>query len=132
MDRRYDRLLRNITVTRMGSSSFSFWEPPLDLYETLDQLIVIMDLAGIAPDKVNLTAEPKVLTIKGERKCEIDGISCVHQLEIEYGRFERKLLLPKSVDVGKITSVCKNGFLCVNMPILSKSGSVEINLNEVD
>ena len=128
MERHFDRMMRSLAATKMRSSSFSLWDPPVDLYESDTELTVFMDVAGIHSNKLRIVAEPKVLKISGERRCEIKGITCVHQLEIEYGRFERLIELPKAVDVSKTTSESKNGFLVVKMPLLKFQGKVEINV----
>ncbi len=128
MPKRYDRLMRSITATKMRSSSISFWEPPLDMYEVNDVIIIYIDVAGIDSDNIKIIAEPKGVTIRGERKCPIQEITNVHQLEIEYGFFERRLALPKAIDVGETTSQCKNGFLIIKLPLLNAQGSIKINV----
>lgn len=112
----------------MRSSSFSLWDPPVDLYESDAELTVFMDVAGIDTSMLRIVAEPKVLRVSGERRCVIEGITCVHQLEIEYGRFERIIQLPKNIDVSATVSESKNGFLVVKMPLLKIQGKVAINV----
>lgn len=128
MERHLDRLMRSISATRMRYSSFSLWEPPVDLYESDSTLTVFMDVAGIDTNQLRIVAEPKLLKISGERRCDIAGITCVHQLEIEYGRFERIIQLPKSIDVSATISESKNGFLVVKMPLLKIQGKIEVNV----
>jgi len=126
MDRQFAKIMRKMVVTRMTSSSFSLWEPPLDLYESDSELIVFMEAAGIAAEQMKIMVEPRMLTVKGERICPMAGISTVHQLEIEYGRFARKLPLPKAIDTNRVTSECRLGFLIVRMPLLEIQNTVEV------
>ncbi|MDD5759779.1 MAG: Hsp20/alpha crystallin family protein [Desulfobulbaceae bacterium] len=128
MHRHYGRMLRALSVGRMKSSSCSLWQPPVDMYESDSELIVFVEVAGIAPDKIKIMAENEMLTISGERKCLISGVNHVHRLEIEYGHFACRIPLPVSIDVDKTKSEINNGFLLVRMPVVRHQGTVEINL----
>lgn len=112
----------------MKTSSCSLWQPPVDIYESDTELIIFAEVAGIEPEKVRVMAETNMLTISGERKCELNGINHVHRLEVEYGHFACRVPLPLSVDVDKTHSEIKNGFLIVRMPIVRHQGTVEINV----
>ena len=128
MHRHFGRLMRTFSAGRMKSSSCSLWQPPVDMYESDTELIVFVEVAGIAPEKIKVMAEAQVLTISGERKCEIAGINHVHRLEIEYGHFACRIPLPLSINVDATKSEINNGLLLVRMPILRHQGTVEINL----
>lgn len=128
MHRHFGRIMRTLSAGRMKSSSCSLWQPPVDMYESDSELIVFVEVAGIAPDKIKVMAEDQALTISGERKCEITGINHVHRLEIEYGHFACRIPLPLSIDVDGTKSEINNGFLLVRMPIVRHQGTVEINL----
>ena len=127
MDRQFGRIMRSTLVARMSSSSFSLWEPQVDLYESENALIIFMEVAGIDPEKIKVIVELKTLIIRGERKCPVSGISCVHQLEIEYGHFERRIDLPKTIEVSATSSKIKKGMLRVHMPLYAvKQGRVDV------
>lgn len=128
MYKHFGRIMRTLSVSRMKSSSCSLWQPPVDMYESDSELIVFVEVAGIAPEMIKVMAEAQVLTISGERKCEIDGIIHVHQLEIEYGHFACRIPLPLTINVDATRSEINNGFLIVRMPIVRHQGTVEINL----
>jgi HSP20 family protein len=112
----------------MKASSCSLWQPPVDVYETDSELIVFVEVPGIAPEQIKVMAESTMLTISGSRKCEIQGINHVHQLEIEYGYFACRIPLPLMINVDGTRSTIENGFLTVRMPIVRQQGTVEINL----
>ncbi len=126
MDKQFGKIMRKMVITRMTSSSFSLWEPPIDLYESDTDLIVFMEAAGIDAQQIKVVVESRMLTIKGERKCPVNDINTVHQLEIEYGRFERQLVLPRRIDTSRVISECRHGFLKVCMPLLKTQNTVEI------
>jgi len=127
MHRHYGRIMRTLNVSRMKTSSCSLWQPPVDIYESDSELIVVAEVAGIEPEKIKLMAEQNYLTVSGERKCGFNGINHVHRLEIEYGHFACRIPLPLCVDVDKTRSEIKNGFLIVWLPIVRHQGTVEIN-----
>jgi HSP20 family molecular chaperone IbpA len=39
--------------------------PPADIYETGDNIVVLAEMPGVAPDGVDITLERRVLTIRG-------------------------------------------------------------------
>jgi len=127
MHRHYGRIMRTMNAGRMKSSSCSLWQPPIDMYESDTELFVFAEVAGIDPEKIKVMAESSLLTISGERKCELAGIIHVHQLEIEYGFFACRIPLPLTINVDETHSTINNGFLTVRMPIIRQQGTVEIN-----
>jgi HSP20 family protein len=97
------------------------------MYESDTELIVFVEVPGIAPEKIKVMAEAKVLTISGERNCGITGINHVHRLEIEYGHFACRIPLPLTINVDETRSEITDGFLLVRMPIIRHQGTVAIN-----
>lgn len=71
------------------------WEPPVDVLETHDALLVLAALPGVDPERIQITIDNGVLTIAGERvrPPELD-VAVIHRLELPQGRFERRLALP--------------------------------------
>jgi HSP20 family protein len=71
------------------------WEPPADVFEDEHEVVVVVALPGVADEQVRVTPEGGVLVIEAERPPPF-GAACaaVRQLEIPYGRFERRIPLP--------------------------------------
>lgn len=94
------------------------WWPALDTYEKDGQYFVRLDLPGVDPKDVEVVAEGDSLIIKGERKKakEIEEKN-YHYRETSYGRFERRLGLPKGVDANKVGARYANGVLEISMPL---------------
>jgi HSP20 family protein len=100
-----------------------FWLPKTDVYETPNDLVVRVEVAGIRRESlhVTLSADDRVLSIKGTRaERVIDDRQKVryYQLEVYFGSFERDVLLPPNVPVdrNKLTATYRDGFLLVNLP----------------
>jgi len=128
MERQIGRMMRSMTAANMNLSPFASWEPAVDIYELDGLVVVIMDVAGVDPGRLNVYAESRKLTVSGERRLPFANLTCIHQLEIEYGPFERTVALPVAVDVSGTTSECRNGFLRVTLPVQRDRGRVEIKV----
>lgn len=128
MERHLGRMMRNMSLSQMMISHSGSWPPATDVYESENEIIVYIDVSGVDPEKLTVTAELMRLVVSGERKFPVVDMCCIHQLEIEYGRFERSVTLPVPIDVPATTSVCKNGFLTIKMPKKKHTGKVQIKL----
>lgn len=70
------------------------WEPPVDIFETDRQLVIIAALPGVAPDAVQVEMDSGVLRISGTRALPTRGLNAnIVRLEIPYGGFERRIAL---------------------------------------
>ena len=70
------------------------WEPPVDIFETEQQVWIITALPGVAPEAVRVEIEGPTLIIAGVRPLPSKGRNAnIVRLEIPYGRFERRIAL---------------------------------------
>ena len=71
------------------------WEPPIDIIETPEGLVVQIALPGVAADSVTIGLDAAGITLSAFRPfpCR-ETTSHVHRIEIPYGRFERQIGLP--------------------------------------
>jgi HSP20 family protein len=104
-----------------------FWTPPVDIYETEDNLLVKCEISGVKAEDLQVSLSPgdRVLTIGGMRMELPDervGRQRCHQLEIYFGPFERSIQLPQGVPVDRegLSAIYKDGFLVVMLPKLSE------------
>jgi HSP20 family molecular chaperone IbpA len=71
------------------------WEPPTDVFETEDAVLIFVALPGVDPQKVELAIQGGRLIIAGERPLPAEARTAViHRLELPQGRFERRIPLP--------------------------------------
>lgn len=70
------------------------WEPPVDIFETEQELFVVIALPGVTPDSVRVVIDGGELFVIGERPLPALSRAAVRRLEIPYGRFERHIDLP--------------------------------------
>ncbi|MFO1075136.1 MAG: Hsp20/alpha crystallin family protein [Geminicoccaceae bacterium] len=71
------------------------WEPPVDLFETGDELWIQVALPGVTAERLQVTIDGSTLLVTGERPLPVPpGAGTIHRLELPYGRFERRIGLP--------------------------------------
>jgi len=126
LERQMGRMLRSASLSRaIPMASSGGWQPDVDVYETTDDIIVLMDTAGIDMDNMTVAAQKNSITVQGRRSLPKRGnVCCIHQLEIEMGFFKRTITFPVSVQVAATTFSCQNGILEIKMPKDTKSCSL--------
>src|SRR2546425_382500 len=93
------------------------WSPPVDIYETENDLVLKADLPDIKLEDIEVRVENQTLTLKGERKFEEDpAIRGYHRIERSYGAFTRSFAVPATVDPDRVAAEYKNGVLTVKLP----------------
>jgi HSP20 family protein len=93
------------------------WQPRCDMVETDEAIVVDVELPGVKREDVRLEVEGDVLHIAGERRetAARQGRN-YHYLEQQYGRFDRQLHLPQTVDRNTIRAEFDSGILSITLP----------------
>lgn len=101
----------------------------LDVYQTDTHIVILAPIAGVKVDDMSVEVSDDVLTIKGhrEQKEEIDEENYFTQ-ECFWGDFSRSIVLPASVDTGKISADFKDGVLTITIPKVEKVKSKVIRI----
>lgn len=96
---------------------FQGFAPAMDIYQNKDSVIVETPLAGIDPEKVNISIENDVLTIEGgvEKKSEVEEKD-YYRKEVRSGSFHRAVSLPTAVVGDKARAEYDNGVLKITIP----------------
>ena len=108
------------------------WRPATDLYESADEFVIIMDIAGITAADISLKIHDKVLTIRGIRREKVGETKRhFHKMEIDHGLFERKIEIPGSIDPERTRARYSQGFLEIHLPKIDVefSGKVVIEIS---
>jgi HSP20 family protein len=96
---------------------FTGWSPALDLYESGDHFVAVVELPGMRKEDIEISLHDGTLTISGERKREGNNNGEAAQRTERYvGTFRRSISLPTRVDPGKVTATYKDGILKVTLP----------------
>jgi len=92
------------------------WEPPMNVFETDSEFVVIMDISGMARNDIAVATDGAILRISGVRKDLIPpGKKQFHSLEIQVGPFQRLIGIPSPVDAGTLTTRYDNGLLEIRL-----------------
>ncbi len=90
--------------------------PPVNISEDRDNFYIRAEMPGVDPKDVDLEVEAEQVTIKGERKAEVDEKASYHRKERESGKFARVISLPTKVNADKAEAVFKSGILTITIP----------------
>jgi HSP20 family protein len=105
------------------------WKPPLDIYELQDEIIIKLELAGVKRKEISIVQEGNRIRISGRRKMEDrEQIHTYHQMEINYGEFERVIVVSEAVRIEEVKASYKDGFLIIHAQ--KKPAEVVVGLNE--
>jgi HSP20 family protein len=106
---------REILQTIHWQVRSSLWSPPTDIYETDEQYVIRVEIAGMREADFEIIVEDNILTIGGNRSNATERCA-YHQMEIQFGRFEIGVELPAPVDVERASAHYEDGFLTIRLP----------------
>lgn len=109
-----EKLMGDWPAMRGNKSGFV---PAVDMYEDKDSVVVETQLAGIDPEKVDISIENDVLCIKGEseKKSEVEDKN-YYRKEIRRGSFYRSIPLPTHVLGDRAEAATADGVLKITIP----------------
>lgn len=90
-----ERMRRQLFHLASPGREHVIWEPPVDVFENDQQVIVVIALPGVPQERVKIIYKGGELLVRAD--CPIPFASTrrlVCRLEIPYGRFERRIALP--------------------------------------
>jgi HSP20 family protein len=91
------------------------WSPPVDMFETKDDLVVTVELAGMSEKDIQISLTGEMLSLRGERVSQANEEG-LYRGERWYGKFERNLTLPYPVQADKVKATYRDGVLTVSLP----------------
>jgi len=96
------------------------WEPPVDILETENEVLVLVALPGVDAESAQAVIEEGELVIVGNRVLpEALRTATIHRLELPQGRFYRRLRLP----AGRYTGVRRSAGAGCLIVTLQKAGT---------
>jgi HSP20 family protein len=103
--------------------------PPVDIYEKGNNLIVETPIAGIEPEKVDISIEDNTLILKGrsEKKSEVEEKD-YYRKEVRYGSFYRAVSLPTKVIGDKAEASYEDGLLRITIPKAAEAKEKKIQI----
>lgn len=120
---RAERLQREVFTPPGLRRSTPAWEPPVDVLETEDAVLVLVALPGVDPKQVQLAIHDGVLLIAGERILPRElRTAIIHRIELPQGHFERQVPIPAG-RYEQPTSGVADGCLIVRLPKATRKGA---------
>lgn len=90
-----NRLQRRFFEVSVRPLAAPKWEPPVDIFESEEELWLFYALPGVAADQINVGLEGAELVVSGDRQLPpVAHTTSIRRLELPHGRFERRVTLP--------------------------------------
>jgi HSP20 family protein len=98
------------------SQLFTGWAPALDLYQTNDNVVALVELPGMRKEDIEISLHDGTLTVAGERQTSASNGEKAERTERYVGSFRRSITLPVAVDLHKVSANYRDGILTVTLP----------------
>lgn len=93
------------------------WIPPTDLFVTQGYVWVTFEIPGVSENDLSISVSPTMVYIQGVRKAPEEfrqGVT-FYNLEIPYGAFERRVILPCPIDPTNLQFKFERGILTLRL-----------------
>jgi HSP20 family protein len=102
---------------RAGRRTGEGWQPSVDVFETEKAIVVRAEVAGATREDVRVTVDGDLLRIRGVRRPPAEAeVQRPHQMEIEYGPFERVIQVQIPFERDGVSAHLEEGLLTVTLP----------------
>jgi len=122
MNRLFDDVFRTFDMAPLGTMGWMGGWPHVEVVESDKDVRVSAELPGLEEKDIEVLMSDGVLTIRGERKSEIEDRDRAFS-ELYYGRFERRIPLAWDVQEDNVDASFRNGVLTVTLPKSAQSQS---------
>jgi HSP20 family molecular chaperone IbpA len=106
-------------LSSTNNSRSNLWQPNIDLIETVNEIILYMNLAGVKRESIHVDFFSNYLCVKGERELpELGNDENIinRRQELIYGNFERKVALSLGVTMNESVNIeMENGILIIKI-----------------
>lgn len=121
LNRAFDsRLFPALTQNNDTALSNTNWSPAVDIHEDQNSYHLSVDLPGVKPEEIEVTAHNNVLSIRGTRSIANEDKEQKRSERI-YGSFLREFSMPEDADLERIEAKSNHGVLDLNVPKVPKS-----------
>ena len=114
----------------LGYQSDRSFSPPMDIYETEENLVVVMEVAGMKAEDIHVTFDKDTLSVWGSRnEPSSPPKTRLHQMEIDNGKFQRTLRIPFPLKSDDFKATYRLGFLVITVPKVKGPVSFNVEVN---
>jgi HSP20 family protein len=110
--------IKRVVEDAVSYAAGHIYAVPVDVYETPTSVVVMTSpMVGVVPESIDVVVSGDQLTISGEtRPDEAIPASAYLRRERRYGKFVRRITIPRLVKQNETTAEFKNGVLRVTLP----------------
>ena len=112
--REVERIFHDLVYRRHPATHFAEagWAPPADLVVSTQDARVLLELAGVPRESIQLRVAGRLLEVSGRREPPQEpGEAHYHRAEIYFGNFRRIVELPWEADATSVEANFKDGML---------------------
>ncbi len=95
--------------------------PEVDIFETDQEITLLADMPGVAPNDINIDLHEGVLTLSGKVKPWETAEEADVLIEFEIGKYYRQFTLSDIIDQDKIGAKIEDGVLRLTLPKAQKA-----------
>lgn len=107
----------------------ALFNPPIDIFETVDGLVLLADLPGVTATSLELQVQENRLTLLGRVAATVPSEARTLHKEYDEGDFLRSFILSDTVDHERITARLNHGVLEVVLPKAPRAAPRKIEVN---
>ncbi len=130
MNRLFDDVFNSFGNTPSLLGRVPAW-PSVEVIQSDQDIRVSAELPGLDEKDVEVLMHDGVLTLRGERKSEVEDKERAFS-ERFYGRFERRIPLAWEVDEDNIAASFRNGVLTVTLPVAERAKPRKVSISVDD
>jgi HSP20 family protein len=90
--------------------------PPINVFQQGDDLVAIIELAGVNKEDLNIQAKDNTIRVAGRKSIDYPEDVSLHRRERLSGVFDRTLVVPMQIDPDGIKAEHKDGLLALFIP----------------
>ncbi len=104
----------------------------VDVFQTDNEIIIQSTIAGVNAEDLDITIQSDMVSIRGERKKEIEvpAQNYFYQ-ECYWGPFSRSIIMPEEINTEGVVAELKNGVLTIRLPKMEKAKATKIKVKEI-
>lgn len=107
----------------------ALFNPPIDIFETADGLVLLADLPGVTANSLELQVQENRLTLLGRVAPTMPAEARIVHKEYDEGDFLRSFILSDNVDHERITARLNHGVLEIVLPKAPRAAPRKIEVN---
>ena len=114
LQRAMDARIASDWMERGTAASGSF--PPINIFQKGDDLVAVIELAGVDKNDLEIEAKENTVRIRGKKTIAYGEQASVHRRERISGVFDRSLSVPIRIEPDRIKAEYRNGILALFIP----------------